>query len=443
MATQKIEQGAPVHAPPGMRRFILLWLGQSVSLLGSGLTGFALGVWVYRRTGSLTQFALINLSTSLPGIVFAPFAGALVDRWDRRRVMIASDSASALCTLVLLLMIAADRIAIWHIYLVLAISSTFSAFQMPAYSASTTLLVPKQHFARASGMVQVAQAASHVVSPALGAVLLVSLGIGGVFMIDFVTLLVALATLVLVKIPRPPASQEGREAVGSLAQEAAFGWKYIRMRPGLFGLLLMLTWSNYVGGVVTSLLPPFILGFAPETALGGVLSIGGVGMLVGGLIMTVWGGPRRRIYGMFVGILIEGLALCMVLAGESIPLIALAAFLFMGTIPLVNACSQAIWQSKVAPDVQGRVFSVRRMIAWCMLPVAHLTAPPLAERVFEPLMAVGGGLAGSVGRVIGTGQGRGIALLITLLALVNFAVIALSYAHPRVRHVEDELPDAV
>ena len=144
----------------------------------------------------------------------------------------------------------------------------------------------------------------------------------------------------------------------------------------MLGLLLMLSWSNYTGGVITSLLPPYILGIASETALGRIMSIGGIGMLFGGLLMTVWGGPKRRVYGMFVGVAIEGLALCLAVTVESVPLIAVAAFLFMGTLPIVNACSQAIWQSKVAPDVQGRVFSVRRMIVWCMIPVAHLTARP-------------------------------------------------------------------
>ncbi|MGH2416294.1 MAG: MFS transporter, partial [Microcystaceae cyanobacterium] len=185
----------------GMRVFIVIWLGQLVSLVGSGLTNFALGVWVYQQTGSATQFALISLFATLPTVVFSPVAGALVDRWNHRWAMILSDTGTSLMTLAIAILLAFGRLEIWHIYLANTISSTFNAFQLPAYSAATTLLVPRQHLGRASGMIQLCQAAARLVSPILAGILLVTIQLQGIILLDFVTFLVALATLMSVRFP--------------------------------------------------------------------------------------------------------------------------------------------------------------------------------------------------------------------------------------------------
>ena len=157
---------------PGFRTFLLIWFGQLISLTGTGLTGFALGVWVYQRTGSVTQFALIALATTLPGILFSPIAGALVDRWDRRWAMFLSDAGASVCTLSMCLLLFAGRLQVWEIYIAMSISSTITAFQWPAYSAATTLLVPKEHLGRASGMVQIADAVAQIGSPVIAGVMM-------------------------------------------------------------------------------------------------------------------------------------------------------------------------------------------------------------------------------------------------------------------------------
>lgn len=430
-------------APRGFRTFLLIWFGQLISLTGSGLTGFALGVWVYQSTRSVTQFALISLFTRLPGIAFSPIAGALVDRWDRRRAMILSDAGAGLCTLSIALLLLAGRLEVWHIYIAMAISSTFSAFQWPAYSAATTLLVPKEHLGRASGMVQISEAVAQIGSPVLAGVLMGVIRLQGVILIDFATFLFAVCTLLLARVPRPETTTEGKAEQGSLLREAAYGWTYIRARPGLFGLLLFFAASNFATGIVQVSFTPLVLSFTTAAVLGRLLSIGGLGFLAGSVTMSVWGGPRRRVFGILGSNLLMGAVLFAAGFPPRVWILGAAAFLFFFSLPITNGCSQAIWQSKTALDVQGRVFAVRRMIAWASLPLAYLVAGLLADQVSEPLLAEGGLLASSVGQIIGVGVGRGIALLFIILGFMILLATLVAYLHPRIRRVEAELPDFI
>ena len=430
-------------APRGFRTFLLIWFGQLVSLTGSGLTGFALGVWVYQNTGSVTQFALISLFTSLPGIVFSPIAGALVDRWDRRQAMILSDAGAGLCTLSVAILFFTGRLEVWHIYIVMAISSTFSAFQWPAYSAATTLLVPKKHLGRASGMVQLGEAAAQIISPVLAGGLLGLIQVEGILLIDFATFLFAVVTLMIVRVPKPETTAEGEAGKGTLLREASYGWTYIRARAGLLGLLLFFAMSNFATGIVQVLFTPLVLSFTTAATLGLLLSVGGLGFLTGSIMMSLWGGPKRRMYGILSSNLLSGVVLCAAGLPPKLWLLGTAAFLVFFTLPISNSCSQAIWQSKTAPDVQGRVFATRRMIAWASLPIAYLMAGPLADRVFEPLMMEGGSLADSIGRIIGVGAGRGIGLLFIIMGFIIVLATLAAYLYPRLRRVEIELPDYV
>ncbi len=427
----------------GVQIFTIIWVGQFVSLIGSELTGFGLGVWVYLSTGSVTKFALILLSTTMPGIVMSPVAGALVDRWDRRKAMIFSDLGAALSTLVIALLLYTDLLEIWHIYLLMAISSAFNTFQFPAFSAATTLLVPKTHLGRAAGMVQTAQAVAQIVSPALAGVLLVTIEMWGIIFMDFVTFLFALTTLLIVQIPKPDATTESKKGKGSLLREAAYGWTFITARRGLFVFLIFSAIFNLILGFVNVLFTPLILSFASPAVLGTVASLGGIGMLIGGLVMSAWGGPERRMKGIFGFALILGAVIALGGLRPSASLMAVVIFGAMFTIPIINGCSQAIWQTEIQPDVQGRVFAVRRMVSMSMMPLSLLAAGPVADNVFEPLMAVNGPLSGSVGKLIGVGPGRGIGLLFIVVGVLTMLVTVAGYMNPRLRLLEDELPDVI
>lgn len=427
----------------GLKSFGLVWLGQVISLIGSGLTRFALGVWVYERTGSATQFTLITVFAFLPGLLAAPFAGALVDRWDRRWVMFWSDLGPAVGTLALVVLVRAGALEVWHLYVVVAFGSVFNAFQWPAYIASMTLLVPKRQLGRANGMMQFGQAAGEVLAPILAALLLAAVGMAGVILIDFGTFLFAAATLLLVRVPRPPVSAAGRAGRGSLWAEAGYGWTFIRERPGLLGLLLYFAMINLVFSIATVLVTPLVLSFASRQVLATVLSAASAGLLVGSVAMTLTGGPRPRIHGVLAFGFLFGVALVFVGLRPSPPLVACALFVVMLGAPIINGSSQAIWQVKVPPDVQGRVFAVRRLIAQFTAPLGFLGAGALADRVFEPLLAAGGPLADSAGRVLGVGPGRGIGLLYVSLAILPVLASVWGYARPGLRRVEHDLPDAL
>ncbi|MBD2455146.1 MFS transporter [Nostoc sp. FACHB-87] len=426
-----------------MRIFTLIWFGQLVSLIGSGLTQFALGVWVYQNTGSVTQFALIYLFTILPSILLSPLVGVLVDRWNRRNCMILSDVGAGVSTLAIALLLVIGKLEIWHIYLAVAISSIFNAFQWPAYAAATTMLVPKQHLGRASGMVQLAEATSRLLAPMLAGVLVVTIQIQGVILIDCVTFLVSLVTLLVVRFPEPKTTTDNEVKKSWRLQEFTYGWTYITARPGLLGLLIFFAVINFLTGVVSVLVTPLVLAFATANVLGTVLSIGGSGMLVGGLVMSVWGGPKNRILGVF-GFSLSG-ALSIILAGlrPAVPVFFAAAFIYYFGVSMINGCDQAIWQRKVAPTVQGRVFAVRSMLAFASLPLAYLIAGPLVDGVFEPLLAPHGLLAGSVGKLIGVGRGYGIAFLFVVVGILNMIAIAFGYLYQPLRRLNQQLPDAI
>ncbi len=426
-----------------LRTFLVIWFGQLVSTLGSGLTGFALGVWIYQKTGSTTLFALNLLAFAIPNLVVSPLAGALVDRWDRRWAMIMSDTGAGLSTVMVALLYFTGQLEVWHVYILTAINAAFTTFQWPAYSAVTTLLVPKSQLGRAGGMVQIGEAISALASPAIAGVLFVTIGLQGVVLIDFATYLFAVMTLLVVKVPRPPQTESGIEGRGSLLQEAAYGWKYIVARKGLLGLLIIFAATNFLSSMWNPLLPPMILEMSSPEMLGYLASVVGVGMLLGTLVMSAWGGPKRRIHGVLAFLILSGVFQMLLGLRPSLVLIAIAGFGAMFTSPIINASSQAIWQSKVAPDVQGRVFAVRRMIAWSAIPLAYILAGPLADRVFNPLLVEGGALASSVGLVVGVGPGRGTGLLFIISGLLSILVATGGYIYPRVRRLEDELPDAM
>ncbi len=425
----------------GMKRFGLIWVGQLVSLLGSGLTRFALGIWVLQRTDSVTQFVLITVIAGLPGILLAPLAGALVDRWDRRRVMIATDAGAALLTLTIALLLWQDSLAVWHIYLLAGAGSILGTFQWPAYIASITLLVPREQYGRVNGMLQFGEAGTTIAAPALAGLAMVTIDIWGVLLIDFVTFLVAVIALFLVRIPRPKESAAGREGRGSIFKEAGYGWTYIRQRPGLLGLLFYFAGINFVTSMCGIAILPMVLRLRSELAAGTVLSCIGVGMLLGSTYMTVTGGPKRKIHGVLGFGMLFSLFIFAAGLSPSVLWIAIAVLLWHANIPIINSCSQAIWQSKVEPDVQGRVFAMRRMIAQFTVPLGDFSAGPLSDHVFEPLMAEGGPLASSIGQLIGTGPGRGIALMFLTFAILPLLTSVWGYLNPRVRNVEDELPD--
>jgi DHA3 family macrolide efflux protein-like MFS transporter len=430
--------------PAGMPAFTIVWFGQMVSFLGTGMTRFALTIWAWQITGSATALALVAFFAYGPTVVMSPIAGALVDRWNRKFVMMLSDLAAGVSTVAILLLYTTGHLQMWHLYVAGAAAGAFEAFQWPAYSAAITTMLPKERYGRANGMWSLLESVSGIGAPILAGILIGLIGIGGVMTIDVLTFVFAIGTLLSVNVPQPVESAAGHEARGSLWKESAYGFRYVLQRPGLLGLQLIFLNVNLLGPFVFTLINPMILARTGDNAevLATVLSITGVGGVLGGLVMSAWGGPRRRIHAILGGIALESLLGAALMGlGRTLAMWATAGFFSGFLIPIINGSSQAIWQSKVVPDVQGRVFAVRRLIAQIAGPLGILIAGPLADKLFEPAMQPGGALAGTFGGLVGTGPGAGMALLMVLAGVMSATVSLSGYLIPIIRDVETILPD--
>jgi MFS family permease len=429
----------------GWQIFNLIWFGQLVSLLGTAMTRFALLIWAYQQTGQATTLALLGFFAFIPYILLSPVAGVVVDRFNRRWVMIWADLGAGLMTVAMLLLYMTGHLQIWHLYLAEALSGAFESFQSPAYAAAVTTLVPKSHYDRANGMRSLADSASQVFAPFLAGILLTVIDIDGVMWIDVVTFLVAVAILLLILIPMPATSStEGRETA-SMWHEMSFGFRYIFQRRGLLGLLLIFVGINLFATLTYfSILPALILARTGnnELALATVQSALGIGGVVGGVLVSLWGGPRRRIHGILAGAGISFLLGDFLFAvGRSLPVWSIAAFLAAFFIPFIVTANQTIWQTKVAPEVQGRVFSARGMLQILSMPLGYLLAGPLADHFFEPAMAVNGNLAGTFAWLVGTGPGAGMALMFVCTSILGMVMSLSGYLFPAVRNIEGALPD--
>jgi len=428
-----------------VKKFAIVGAGQLLSLLGSGMSGFALGIWAYRTTGSISQFALVLFFAAVPGVLLLPVAGLLADRWDRRWTMILSDAGAAVGTAALALLFFLDRVEMRWIYLLLTFCSSMATFQRPAYSAAVTQLVPKEHFGRANGQVRAIQAMAQILAPLLAGALIDPIGIKGVLVVDLLSFGFGIGTLLAVRFSPVPDGAESR-ITASWAErwrELTAGWTYLRERGGLLALMIVLAGLNFSFGLANALVQPLVLSFASPAGLGTAFTIGGLGLLLGSLVMGTWGGPKRRVLGIFGFVPLAALGILLVGVRPSLAWVTSMMALVFFCLPFIEGCTTAIVQSKVASNVQGRVFAITHMIAGSMAPISYLLAGPLADQVFVPLMKPGGALADSLGPILGVGQGPGIALLMAALGVALLLTSVVAFLLPRVRHVEAELPDMV
>lgn len=429
-----------------MQTFFIVWIGQVISLLGSKLTEFALGFWIldqtYQDTGTITEFALTILFMYLPKVIISPLAGVLVDRWNRRSAMIMSDLGTGIVTLVILSLVLSNNLAVWHIYLALTISSSLNAFQQPAYIAAISQLVPPKNLSRANGMVQVSFAIAKITAPAIAGLLMKFFGLETILFIDIATFTIAIISLVSVKFPQVKRfTKAKRKVVNQVVTDAVAGWNYIVLRPGLTRLVCFIAISYFSMGMLEVVLWPLLYQPGSTEELGIVLSVGGCGMLLGSVLMSLWSGPKNRVRAIIGFVGLQGVII--LIGGMKISpfVLAIGIFGYLFSQPIIVSCNQAIWQSKVPSRLQGRVFALQQTLERSLAICAYLFAGPLVDNVLNPLMKEGGVLAQSISRFINTGMGQGVTLLLVLLGILNLTVVAIAYREPRLRHLETELPD--
>ncbi|MFJ9690628.1 amino acid adenylation domain-containing protein [Kitasatospora sp. NPDC101183] len=428
---------APVR--PTMRRFLTVASGQQVSMIGSALTEFALPVWIYLRTGSLAQFGLLAACGLVPGILAAPLAGALVDRGDRRRIMLAGDVAAGGVQALLLLLYATGSLEVWHAYALVAVLSAALTFQRLAWNAAVPQLVPKRYLGRANGVVQMLFGLAQFLVPLFAVGLLAAIGLGGILTLDVASYVLATAVTLAVRFPDVMGSTR-RESVSAEIREGfrrALGSRHFRAMLVYFAAL------NVFLSPLFLLTTPLVLSFAPLSAAGWVSTAAGLGAVLGGITLLAWGGPRHhKLRGVLLATL--GLAAACLLTGlrPSLWTVALGAFGMTFGLALVNGVYATIVQTKIPLRFHGRVIAVNTMVAWSTLPVGFALIAPFGPRVLQPLMDEGGALADTVGRITGTGDGRGIGLLYLLFGLAMAALALVCLSVPVLRHFDRDVPDA-
>jgi MFS transporter, DHA3 family, macrolide efflux protein len=417
-----------------LRGFGLFWFGQTVSYVGSALTTFVLGVWVYQQTGSATQFAIISLAAVLPAIIAAPFAGVLADRRDRKRLIIGVDLAAGAVTIALAALLWTDSLQVWHIYAATAVTACLTTVHMTAFYAMMPLLVPKERLANANGLMQITQA-GQIAAPLLAGALVGTIGLRGVVLIDLGTMVIGVTLLLAARLAgaaQPP--QTGRQV--TLLQDLGHGWRTLRGDGALLRLALVFGVFNFLFAMAGVLVQPLILSFSSTATLGLLMFAGGAGIFLGGVAMSTWGGPKKRVRGIIAFLVLAGIALSLHAPAPSPWLIAVVAPLFLFTLPILAGSAMTLVQLHTPAEAQGRVIATVRMIGQSATPLAFVLAGPLADQVAGPALQPGGALAGSVGVLTGVGPGRGIAAIFLVLGLAMIVLAVAAAASPRLRELD-------
>lgn len=428
---------------PEMHTFTRVWMGQLVSMLGSALTNFAMAVYVLQTTGSATAFGWVMFFGFLPGILVTLISGVLADRWDRRRQMIMADVIAMASSLFVATLYLTGSLQLWHIYIAVAVTATAGAIQAPAWGAMAVLLVPKDYLTRVGGMNSMARSVVQIGAPLVGGALMVMVGLGGVILVDFATFLFGMACTLSVKFPPVPESEGAKKAKGSVLREARYGWAYVWNFVSLRTHLMWFACLNFVLSFLWVLFPALILGFTDARGFGIVSACFGVGTFAGGLAMTTWGGPKRRVYGLLFGGVMAGIGMAGVGLRPSVPIAGFFLFALTFGLPILNGCFYRMWLPRIPADLQGRAMAAMLTVSWSSQPIAFLLAGPIADRVFRPLLVEGGPLAGTVGLVLGTGPARGIGLLLVIGGVVLLALTAIVALIPAFYSVEETIPEIV
>jgi MFS family permease len=443
----------------GLHTFLLIWLGQLVSSIGTQMTRFALLIWAYDRTGNATTLALLGFAAFIFYVILSPIAGVWVDRLDRRIVILVADGAAGISTAIILLLFVNGTLDIWHIFIYEALTGALDAFQTPAFSAASTTLLPKHLRGRMNGLRTLGWSVTRVFAPVLGTLALNGGGLGLVIVVDLVTFMAAYITLMLVRIPPPDPADRDDDAEsdaeseldaprerGSWRQELGEAYRYLRAHKGLWYLMLLFTCFNAVASLTYfGVFPTLILARTggDESALAAVRAAMGIAAVIGGAAATWWVGRIPLIHGVL------GCTAISFIAGDLIMGMSrgLSGWIIAGVVteffvPILITCKRTILQNKVPAALQGRVFAFDGMLAEGAIPFGYLLAGPLADRLFEPAMQPGGALVDVFGGIVGTGAGAGMGVMYLGTAFIGMTICLIGYTIRPLRRVETDTPDA-
>jgi len=432
--------------PHGMRGLFTIWLGQMVSGIASSITAVALPIWIFSITDSGTSVALLEFFFFGSYLLVVLFAGILIDRSDRKTMMLMYDFLSLSGLTILLVLETLGLLEVWHLYGAAILQGVGSAFQAPSYAAAITTMVSRKHYIRANGLMSLLYDIPGIFGPLLAGLTYRIIGLSGIIAINLIALVISIGVLLFVEIPPTPRTVEGVLSHKKFLSEAIYGIKYIFQRPNLLGLQLIFFTGNLFSGIALSaaaLYPMILLRTGNNTEiLGTVQSAGALASVVAGIFLTTWGGVKRPARAIIYGWIISSVLGMTLLGVGQVLLIWLIAVIIDSMFdPIVNVSMDAFLQAKVPPDVQGRVFSASDFLAQAMIPFTSLMAGYFGDRVFEPAMRIGGSLVNTFGWLVGTGPGSGFGLLILLCGAGATLVGLAGYLTPSIRNVDQLLPD--
>ena len=402
-----------------LRSFLILWSTQSFSALGSSMTNFALIIWSYQEHGSALTTALLSICSYAPYVVMSIFAGALSDKWNKKITMLVSDSFAALCTVTVLLLLQTGRLEIWHLYCLNALNGLMNTIQQPAADVTITLLTPKEHYQKVSGMRSLSNSVISILTPVIATAMLSLASIQVVLFFDLLTFAVAFISLLRFVII--PYKQDENAKKETVLQSAKEGLQYLRRNRGILDLILFLAAINFTASIYNAAFPAMLLSRegGGETALGIVNAVTGAAMLIGSLIASGLPAPKSRVRMICNTLLISMSTENFILAfGRSVPVWCIGAVLGWISIPVMNANMDVLFRSYIPISIQGRVYSARNTIQFFTIPIGYFLGGILVDKVFEPFLATQA--SGSFLTIIfGTGKGSGAALLFFMIGIIG------------------------
>jgi DHA3 family macrolide efflux protein-like MFS transporter len=421
----------------GLTTISIIFAGQFISLLASNASQFGLTLWIFEETGKATIMSVTSFFYITPFLALSPFAGTLIDRYNRKVMMMMGDVCSFVATSIILALLAGGVLAPWHLYITSVLFGIGNAFQWPAYAAAISTLVSKEQFGRANGMLSLIDMGSAALAPALAGYLLPVIGLKSILIIDVLTFFIAVGVLLFVHIPQPERTSEEVQPRHKILDEALYGFQYIRSHLELRVLLVFsflasfLLAFNYVCPAMV-----FLRTGNDSLQVGSVLSSSTIGFALGGLVMTISGGWKRRITPVLLSPFIYGIASIVMGMATGLPVWLPTNALRWIFVAMANASNLAIWQAKVAEDVQGRVFAARRVLIWFSEPFVPIMASSLGDYVLEPAMQGGGTFSRLFDGLVGNGPGAGMALVLVFMGAAMIALSVIGSRMPALRNIE-------
>ncbi|NWL89028.1 MFS transporter [Paenibacillus sp. 79R4] len=421
------------HSNKLFGKFLMLWSGQFISAIGNGLTSFGLGIYVFQLTGKASAMGLVTLLAFMPSLLLSAFAGVLADRYDRRLLMVLGDSLSAIGLVFILICMLRGEVLLWQICVGVTISSVFSSLLDPAYKATVTDLLTKEQYTKASGLVQIASTSKFLISPIIAGYLLVISDIKLLLIIDICTFFVTVTTTLVV---RSGLAAKTYEQANSFIRDFKDGWSAISGNRGVLVLIFMTTLLTFLLGIIETLSIPMLLAFSNSSVIGTVETIVASGMLVTSVVIGFLPIKKDYVKILSFSMFLVGIFMAMFGLRENLMLICVAGFLFFAMIPFANVSMDYLIRTNIDNSAQGRAWALIGLITQFGYVAAYALAGLMADYLFTPLLVEGGALAGSVGRIIGTGSGRGTGFLIIVAGVVLSVVSIVLYNMKSVRKLE-------